>query len=298
MRRLPPLSSLRAFEAAARHGSFKQAAAELAVTPTAISHQIRSLEDHSGLTLFDRRTRQVVLTAAGAELYPVLRDGFDAFVDVLTRLTKPAERAQVRISATIAFTAKWLVPRVANFQLLHPEVDLQLHASDEPVDLRSGGTDLAIRYGTGHYPGLEAQLLFADEFAPVANPMLGVSSPQDLVCVPLIEFEWRRRHPHNPTWACWFTAAGLADSPGQARLRFSDESHAIQAAVAAQGVALVSLPLVHDDLSAGRLVRLFGPTLPGYAHHLLKRPDSASTPVDAAANWLLSEAHKVVSCSR
>ncbi len=198
------------------------------------------------------------------------------------------------ISATIAFTARWLVPRVANFQLLHPEVDLQLHASDEPVDLRTGGADLAIRYGTGPYPGFDAELLFADEFAPVANPMLGVSSPADLARVPLIEFEWRRPNPHNPTWASWFAAAGLAESSGQARLRFSDESHAIQAAVAAQGVALVSLALVDDEFSAGRLVRLFGPTVPGYAHHLLRRADSASTPAAAAAaQWLLSEARKV-----
>lgn len=295
MRCLPPLSSLRAFEAAARHGSFKQAASELSVTPTAISHQIRSLENYSGLALFERRTRKVVLTASGAQLYPVVRDGFDAFADVLSRLTRRSERAQVTISATIAFTARWLVPRVARFQLLHPDIDLQLHASDEPVDLVSSGADLAIRYGTGPYPGLDAQLLFADEFAPVANPMLGVSTPADLARVPLIEFEWRRPSSDNPTWARWFAAAGLPEAPGQARLRFSEESHAIQAAVAAQGVALVSLALIEDELSAGRLARLFGPPLPGYANHLLRRADSASTPavaVAAAAGWLLSEARK------
>src|SRR6478609_4990995 len=113
MRRLPPLSALRAFEAAARRGSFKLAASELAVTPTAISHQIRSLEEHIGLPVFDRQIRKVVLTEAGAQLYPVLRNGFDAFEAVLERLAPTTRRPQVTISATTAFTAKWLVPRVS-----------------------------------------------------------------------------------------------------------------------------------------------------------------------------------------
>ena len=125
IRRLPPLSALRAFEAAARHGSFKRAASELAVTPTAVSHQIRALEEHVGIVLFERRTRQVVLTDAGARLYPVLRDGFDAFAQGIERLTRRRRRTQVTISATIAFTARWLVPRLAAFRALHPDIDLQ-----------------------------------------------------------------------------------------------------------------------------------------------------------------------------
>lgn len=123
-----PLSALRAFEAAARLGSFKQAADDLAVTPTAISHQIRALEEQLGLALFDRQVRKVVLTEAGAQLYPVLRDGFDAFAATLERLLQKRLRAQVSISATNAFTVKWLVPRMASFRAMHPEVDLQLQA--------------------------------------------------------------------------------------------------------------------------------------------------------------------------
>lgn len=128
MRRLPPLSALRAFEAAARHGSFKLAANELAVTATAVSHQIRFLEEYTGLTLFERQVRKVVLTAAGSQLYPVLRDGFNAFEETLSRLGAAGDRQQVTISATNAFTAKWLAPRVAGFSKLHPGVDLLLHA--------------------------------------------------------------------------------------------------------------------------------------------------------------------------
>ncbi|MGY4397407.1 LysR family glycine cleavage system transcriptional activator [Sphingomonas sp. UYAg733] len=288
-RQLPPLSALRAFEAAARHGSFKRAAEELSVTPTAISHQIRSLEEYIGLTLFERRTREVVLTGIGAEIYPVLRDGFDAFATVFDRLTQRRSRPQVTISATIAFTARWLVPRVALFQRKHPDIDLHLQASDEAIDLSRTAVDLAIRYGQGPYPGVAAEELFADVFAPVVNPMLQVISPADLQTVPMIEFEWRRHHPVNPTWERWFSAAGLDATPTPARLCFSDESHAIQSAVAGQGIALTSLILVADEIAAGRLVQPFGPLLPGHRHHLLMLKERPSPAVVAVAEWLRSE---------
>lgn len=291
IRRLPSLSALRAFEAAARHGSFKRAAAELAVSPTAISHHVRSLEEYTSLTLFERRTRKVVLTDVGAELYPVLRNGFDAFADMLDRLTQRRSRVQVTISATIAFTARWLVPRVARFQILYPDIDLQIQASDEIVDLTLAGVDLAIRYGRGPYPGFTTDLLFADRFAPVVNPLLGVTSPADLLNVPLIEFQWRRPHAANPIWERWFEAAEQGAMARPAQLRFSEESHAIQSAVAGQGVALVSLALVADEITAGRLVQPFGPTLPGYRHHLLMSADlPPAIAVLAVADWLRSEA--------
>jgi LysR family transcriptional regulator, glycine cleavage system transcriptional activator len=289
-RRLPPLSALRAFEAAARHGSFKRAAEELAVTPTAISHQIRALEEHAGRALFERRTRKVVLTDAGAQLYPVLRDGFDAFAEAMERLTRRRIRAQVTISATIALTARWLVPRVTAFRTKNPQVDLQLHASDEVVDLDTAGADIAIRYGAGPYPGFDVVPLFADCFAPVFNPMLSVETAADLARRPLIDFRWRRRHPENPTWARWFAAAGLPEPEEPPLLGFSDESHAIQAAVAGQGIALVSLALVKDELAAGQLIQPFGPSIAGFRHHILTREGEANAAVKAAALWLLSEA--------
>lgn len=290
-RRLPSLSALRAFEAAARHGSFKRAAEELAVTPTAISHQIRSLEEHVGFAMFERRTRKIVLTAAGAELFPVLRDGLDAFAAMLDRLAQRRSRTQVTISATTAFTARWLVPRVARFQAMHPDIDLHLQASDEVVDLHHAGADLAIRYGQGPYPGFTAEELLVDRFAPVANPLLRVTSPADMASVPIIEFEWRRHHPANPTWKRWFEAAGLGATTAPAQLRFSDESHAIQSAIAGQGIALASLVLVADEIAAGRLVQPFGPILPAHRHHLLMQTDPLPPPVMAAAEWLRVEAH-------
>lgn len=289
-RRSLPLSGLRVFEAAARLGSFKAAARELAVTPTAVSHQIRALEAQTGLALFDRHVRRVSLTDAGAQLYPVLRDGFDAFEATLARLTQQRARVQVTISATNAFTVKWLVPRMADFRSRHPGIDLQLQASDDIVDLRSTAVDIAIRYGRGPYPGLVVQPLFTDRFAPVANPRLGIGSPDDLARVPLICFDWKRRRPENPTWERWFAAAERAQPRQASQLRFSDEGHAIQAAVAGHGVALVSLALVAEELEAGHLVQPFGPVIDGHTYHLAMyagRPPSA--PVQAVAHWLTTQ---------
>ncbi|MET0401252.1 MAG: transcriptional regulator GcvA [Cystobacter sp.] len=290
MRRLPPLSALLAFEAAARHGSFKRAAQELAVTPTAISHQIRSLEEQTGLTLFERQVRKVVLTEAGARLYPVLREGFDSFEAAFAEVLRSKQRERVSISATNAFTAKWLVPRVAGFHRLHPEIDLQLHASDVVIDLAEQKIDIAIRYGRGPYPGMTVEPMFSDQFAPVVSPALGVRTPADLQKVPRIHFEWKRAHPANPTWDVWFEQAHLPRTSTLGQLRFSDESHAIHAAVAGQGIALVSLVLVETELASGQLVQPFGPTLTGYAHHLVTPGETAPSPsVLAAVRWLQSE---------
>lgn len=291
MRRLPPLSSLRAFEAAARHRSFKQAAVELAVTPTAISHQVRALEDYLGVRLFERRTRQIALTADAQPLYAVLREGFDSFAHAVDHLTASRTRAVVSISATTAFTAKWLVPRVTRFQAMHPDIDLRLHASDDTVDVGACGVDIAIRYGRGPYPGLTSTPLIADRFAPVVNPILGLRSPEELPKMPLIHFEWGHFDPDHLIWPSWFRAAGIAEINPVSVLRFSDESHAIQAAVAGQGVALLSLTLVQDELDQGILDQPFGPIVTGLTYHLVEASGQTPTArVKAARDWLLAEA--------
>lgn len=269
MRRLPPLAALRAFESAARHLSFQRAAEELCVTPTAISHQIRLLEETLGLKLFERRPRQVLLTPQAQLLFPVLRDGFDAFAQAIESLAKPRRRATVTVSATRLFTARCLVPRIGEFQALHPDVDLRLHASDAVVDIAAGDADIAIRYGRGPFLGLEAELLFADRFAPVASPRLGLRVPADLRVATLIHAEWHRSDPCDPTWVRWLAAAGVTGVDATTGLRFTDEGHAVQAAIAARGVALASLPLLRDDLEAGALVMPFGPEVEGLPYHLL-----------------------------
>lgn len=291
MRRLPPLSALRAFEAAARHGSFKQAAHELAVTPTAISHRIRALEAHTGLELFVRSVRQVTLTEAGAKLFPVLKQGFDAFEQVLQQLTQPTRRQRVTITATRAFTAKWLMPRLARLHALHPDIDLQIQASDQAALLSDQSFDIALRYGRGPYPGFNTEPLFTDEYAPVINPLLQVNEVSALGSVPVIHFNWTREAPDNPTWEKWLTQTGLQDTSLDRQLRYSDEGHAIQAAVAGQGIALLSLALVAEELAAGYLVQPFGPAIAGYTYHLLTRADKRpNASVQAVVMWLRQEA--------
>ena len=291
MRDLPPLNALRAFEAAARHLSFKRAAAELAVTPTAISHQIRQLEEWLGTPLFERRVRRVVLTPAGQLLSPAVREGFDALARGVEALKKPPERAAVTLSATVAFTSKWLVPRVAAFREACPGLDLRLHASDEAVDLRAGGVDLAIRYGRGGYPGLRSERLLQDRFAPVCSPRLGVRRPADLGRHPLLHFEWRRVEDDTPTWARWFAVLGRPYRAPGGEWVFSDESHALQAAIAGHGIALASLVLVAEELASGALVQPFGPVLDGYAYHVVHRePARDAERLAAVRRWLLKEA--------
>lgn len=290
MRRLPPLAALRAFEAAARHLSFKRAAEELGVTPTAISHQVRLLEDSIGLRLFERRARQVVMTAEAQSLFPVLRDGFDAFARTLDGLAARGKRATVTVTATTAFTGRWLVPRVAAFRSLRPDIDLKLLATEDVVDLDAGAADLALRFSRRPDPRLTSEPLFVDRFAPVANPRLGLASPADLKSATLLHFDWRSGDPNAPTWARWLSEARVEGVDSQAGLRFSDESHAIQAAVAGHGVGLLSLTLLAGELKAGTLVVPFGPTIDSVTCYLMQsalRP--LSEPGAAVRSWLLSE---------
>ncbi|MGN2252688.1 transcriptional regulator GcvA [Frateuria sp. GZRe12] len=290
MRKLPPLASLRAFEAAVRHLSFKRAAEELAVTPTAVSHQVRQLEDRLGVRLFERHPRQVVATAAAMELYPVLRDGFDAFARALDSVAHRRARRSLTLSATSAFAARWLVPRIASFRRAHPGLDLRLHASDEPVRLEGRDIDAAIRYGRGPYPGFVALPLAADQFAPVCSPALRLRRCADLGRWPLLHFEWRHRRADNPTWRRWLEQAGMSGVLPESGVVFSDENHAIQAALAGQGVALLSLLLVGPDLRSGALVQPFGPVLEGYRYHLVHAPDAPRRDELAAlADWLQAE---------
>lgn len=289
-RRLPPLHSLRAFEAAARHLSFKKAAAELAVTPTAVSHHLRVLEGELGVKLFERHARHIELTAYGRELYPVLREGFDAFADAIARLKSGKVRTVVTLSATVAFTARWLVPRVPAFHKDNPRIDLRLHASDDLVDLRSGLADAAIRYGRGEYAGLTAERLFPDVFAPVCSPRLQLREVRDLQRHTLIHFEWRRQRRDNPTWNRWLQAAGVAELTAKADLILTDESQAIQAAIAGHGVALISVALVADELARGTAKRPFGPTLAGYQYDFVYPPRAEqSERIAALRTWIQKE---------
>ncbi|AMC33587.1 LysR substrate-binding domain-containing protein [Janthinobacterium sp. B9-8] len=290
--RLPSLSALRAFEAAARLKSFKLAAEALSVSPTAISHQIRALEDSLSCALFVRQTRKVDLSAEGELLYAATKEGFDCIAAGVERL-RVRQRSTVTLSATPAFTAKWLVPRMAAFQAAHPEIDLHIHASNQQVDLHSGAVDLAIRYGQGSYHDLLATRLLQDHFAPVASKLLHIRQLSDLSLHPLIHFDWHSPPPMHLTWAGWLQNAGISDLDSTAGIRYSEESHAIQAALAGQGVALLSLELVKEEIAMGLLEVPLTPIVEGLAYHLVR---SALKPAAAAVTivekWLIQAASK------
>lgn len=290
IRKLPPLGALRAFEAAARHLSFQKAAQELAVSPTAVSHQLRLLEATLGLSLFHRHVRRVSLTPAGERLYPVLRDGFDDFARAIADLAPQSEVRAVTVTATTLFTARRLIPALNAFQAQWPQITLRLHASDATVDLSRDTADLAVRYGPGPFAGLVSEPLCQERFGIVCSPALGIQGPADLRGVTLIHSEWQRRD-WQPDWARWLAAAGITGVNAEAGLRFTDENHAIQAAIAGQGVAIASLVLVEDELSRGVLVHPFGPVVEGHSYHLLATEEGAArADVQAARQWLKSVA--------
>lgn len=290
-RYLPPLGAVRAFEAAARLASFKRAAAELGVTPTAISHQIRQLEQGIGQPLFVRETRKVVLTQAGRSLLPALTQSFETMAAAFAALRQPVRQAAT-LSATVAFTAKLLVPRAGTFAAANPGWDLRLHASDEPVDFRSGEADAAIRYGLGRYPGLHTQPLLADHFAPICSPHLGLTRPQDLKTATLLHFEWgpQTTKVSIPSWRAWAEKSGDVAIDTASGITFNDENAAIQAAIAGQGVALLSVALVAAELTSGALVQPFGPILPGLRYDLVYSQGSENRPAIAALRrWIETE---------
>lgn len=289
MRRLPPLASLRAFEAAARQMSFKKAAEELGVTPTAVSHQIRLLEETLGQRLFERRTRQVIMTEAGQQLFPALRDGLDLMAGAVNRVTARPERPSVVITTTTAFAAHWLVPRLAAFRERRPEIGLSVLASDDVINLEAGKADLAVRL-SGEPPAEYAAALFNDRFTLVASPALNIAGPDDLERTPLIQFDWLHPRPNTPSWSKWLAAAGLGALRIAPQLRFSEESHALQAAIAGQGAALFSLTIAGDALRHGLLVRPFETTIPGSTYYLLRGNPAAGSSVDAVCAWLLDQA--------
>lgn len=271
--RLPPLSSLRAFEAAARRSSFKAAAEELFVTPTAISHQIKQLETHLGLRVLDRTPRAVSLTAEGRVLYEATASGFAEIARAMAQLRQRREPAMLTLSSTTAFLSHWMVPRLAELRRLLPDIDLRLHASDAIVALRSGGVDAAIRYGKGPFAEVADIPLRDDVFGPVCSPGLGLSAPEDLRRTTLIHIDGRQVPVPAPDWSRWCAEAGLRDVDTQAGLRFPDSMLAVQAAIAGHGVAIVSRVLVADALDAGLLVAPFAPVLRGETYHFACAPD-------------------------
>jgi len=290
---LPPLAALRAFEAAARHQSFKKAAAEIAVTPTAISHQVRLLEETLGVRLFDRKPRQVVLTQAGQELYPVLRDGFVSFANAIDRVRRRKTSRGLTVSVLPSFAAKWLLRRLPDFQKRHPDIHLHLHTSAEVVDLASGTVDAAIRYGRGPHHGLVVQTMFRETFAPLCSPALGIQGFDDLSRATLLHLDWLNPDDVTPTWERWAEVNGVKGLGTSGGISFSDDTHAIQAAIAGQGVVLASPAMAREEINAGLLTMPFDLYLEGHNYHFVHTGRGNNRgEVEMFGDWLLAEVRK------
>ncbi|HTO84421.1 MAG TPA: transcriptional regulator GcvA [Methylomirabilota bacterium] len=294
-RHLPPLNALRAFEAAARHLSFTKAARELHVTQAAVSHQIKGLEEYLGVPLFHRHRKAVLLTEAGQLCLPGLRDGFDRLAAAIDSIRNLDNANVLTVTTPPSFAAKWLVPHLDQFRKAHPDYEVRIDASTNLVDFERENVDVAIRYGSGSYPGLESELLFEIEVFPVCSPRLckgrhPLRSPQDLKWHTLLHTEWRARG-EEPDWRMWLLAAGAPDVDWSRGPQFNDVTVAIQSAIEGQGVALGRGALVAADLKAGRLVRPFRLSVAGRFRYYLVYPAAALKRPKVAAfrDWLLQE---------
>jgi len=297
-RKLPPLNALRAFEAAARHLSFTKAAGELNVTQAAISHQVKTLEEHLGLPLFRRLNRRLVLTEAGQVYLPVLREAFDAIASGTSRLNRDDSSGPLHVTVVPSLAAKWLLPRMSRFRDRHPDIDVMVSANNSLIDFSEGTFEMGIRYGAGNYPALETTLLFGDEVFPVCSPRLlegpyPLRTPEDLRHHTLLHDEVSRQD-ESPDWRSWLQAVGVTEVDWRRGPGFSDSSMVIEAAAAGQGVALGHRWLAAADLEGGRIVMPFGPVLPSKFSYYVVSPRGIAERrrVRLFREWLVGEAQR------
>ena len=284
------LPALRSFDAAARTGSFKDAASELGVTPTAVSHQIRTLEDQLGVALFVRQIRKIVLTREGSRLAGATSRGFREIYDALEEMREVSSR--LTISTTPAFAALWLVPRLADFEAKHPATDVHIQTSTELLDLeRDRRVDVAIRYGTGEHPGLEAFSFAEETFGAFANPewLQADTLMEDAI---LIETRWRSRSLRPIGWDEWLGAQQLDPAKFKRRRSFDQEQHSLQAALAGHGLVLASSLLAGDMLEKGWLKEYCPETrIQGLCYSVVSRVGHSETQkVRQFLAWLEAEA--------
>jgi len=273
--RLPPLSALRVFEAAARHESFKHAAEELFVTPGAVSQQIRLLEEHVGVELFVRDGRRVVLSDAGKASSLILREAFEKMFEATRVMRQTQQKGRVTVSVAPSFAAKWLMPRLGDFSAAHPDIDVWVSADMAPTDFAVSDIDLAIRYGNGSYSGLNVEHLLEEAVLPVCSPALFESAPirkpADLSNHILLHDVSSDLDPSDPDWAMWLKAHGVDGIDASRGPRFNQSHMVIEAAVAGRGVALAKRTIAEADLKAGRLRGLFNEkdAPVGFGYHLV-----------------------------
>ena len=307
-KRLPPLNALRAFEAAARHLSFKNAARELHVTPGAVSHQVKQLEEHLGVPLFRRLTRALELTAEAHALLPKVQEGLAAIAEAVDRVRLREESSALTVIAPPNFAARWLVPRLARFTQANPAVEL--HVASRPgmidgrgdseavpmADIRDDPPMAMVRFGDGRYPGAHVDEVFSAVYVPVCSPTLlkgahPLRKPEDLRHHTLLHEDTVTEEGARPSWADWLRSVGVADIDATKGPHFSDASLSFEAALEGLGVALVMKPLVRTEIEAGRLVVPFDISAPATYAYYLVTPEGieAAGTVAGFRKWLLAE---------
>ncbi len=294
-RRLYPLNALRAFEASARHLSFVKAASELHVTPAAISHQVKKLEEYLNAQLFRRQAQGLLLSDTGQLLLAELSSVFLDLDKVVNRILDQDNRGALSISVAPVFNAKWLVPRLEHFHALHPQIDIRISSSLAVVDLQRDGFDAAIRLGKGKYPGLAAIKLCDEYVTPLCSPNLLQEHPlkneDNLRHFTLLHDESMDFDTDVPTWSTWLKAAKIKQVDTSKGINFSHPDHALQAAIDGVGIVLGWQYLATDDIAANRLVQPFDLALPlGSSFYLVYPKTYSNRPkIVAFRDWLMKE---------
>jgi LysR family transcriptional regulator, glycine cleavage system transcriptional activator len=289
---LPPLNALRAFEAVVRTGSVAAAAGELCVTPSAISHQLRTLEDHLDVKLLARRGRTMELTDAGRAYFGAISPALDEIVRGTAAVFGRDEQRRITVAVMPVFAARWLIPHLGTFRRRHPEVEVRVSTSYRYVDLHESDIDLAVRFGSGAWENVQAELLLEESVQPVCSPALlvdraPVTTAAELLALPLVHMTLGRNH-----WDLWARRQGVTHAPAGNALHFDEPLGALQAAVDGLGVALGPKAFVMDDLRAGRLVIPYDAEMPaGGGHYLVHTKRAGARPVVRAfCAWLRAEA--------
>ncbi|ASM50533.1 MULTISPECIES: transcriptional regulator GcvA [Pseudoalteromonas] len=288
-RRVPPLNALKAFEAAARHLSFTKAAEELYVTQAAVSHQIKTLEEHLGLKLFLRKNRSLLLTEEGQGYFLDIKEIFTQLIDATEKLLARGAKGSLTVSLTPSFAIQWLVPRLSLFNELHPEIDVRIKAQDQDENSLTDDVDIAIYYGRGHWSGVQTYKLHTEYLVPLCSPLLlsghkPLNQPSDLAQHTLLHDTTRRN------WKTWMKTAGVRNVQVNQGPIFSHSSMVLQAAVHGQGVAIGNSVLAKPDIDAGRLVIPFSHSLESKnAYYLVIRESQTELgKIVSFKDWMLS----------
>lgn len=291
-----PLNSLRAFEAAARHLSFVKASEELFVTPAAVSHQVKRLEEYLGLQLFRRLSRGLLLSETGQLLSAELREVFLHLDMAMAKVVETDSQGALTISVAPMFAAKWLLPRLQNFELSHPDIDLRMSSTLALVDFQRDGIDAAIRLGHGSYPGLDAVKLFEESVTPMCSPRLlkgkrTLTKPDELQGQVLLHDDSLAFDAATPNWRNWLKAANINTVDISRGIHFGQPDHALQAAIDGAGVVLGWRNLAAADIAAGRLVTPFELSLPLGAAFYLVYPQAYANrkKVEMLREWVLKQ---------